>query len=331
MNFRGNLCYTFYDSTGKKTTRIPSWEESRLRLEVEALIQTVKQHPIRRIAVAAAGDAPVLQAVAAAYKAGIALPILCGDIEKIDTIARLHNIDISPFEIIETDSDLQAVSIAVSLVRQGRADMLMKGLVQTADLLRGVLDKETGLRGGGILSHVGVLDCPSLDRTLLITDAAIVPYPDLKTKVQLINNAVAVAHALGLEMPTVAPLAAVELVNPNMPSTMDAAALTVMNQRGQIPGCIVDGPLALDVALSPEAACHKGIASPAAGNADILLFHNIDAGNSTMKALTVAAGCLLGGVVMGASAPIVLTSRSDSDQSKLYSISVACTVSNATV
>lgn len=296
-----------------------------MRIELSALIARCRESAkTPRIAVAAAGDPPVLQAVSEAYKAGIAQPILCGDIEKIDAAARLHNIDISPFEIIETDSDHQAVVIAVSLVRDGRADVLMKGLVQTADLLRAVLNKETGLRGDGILSHVAAIDCPQLDRTLLLTDCAINTYPDLKTKVQLIRNAVAVAHGLGIEQPKVAPLAAVEVVNPDMPATVDAAALAAMNSRGQITGCFVDGPLALDVALSAEAAHHKGLSSGAAGQADILLFHTIEAGNSTYKAMTTVAGCLVGGVVMGAAAPIVLTSRADSSESKLFSVALAC-------
>lgn len=304
-----------------------------LRVELSALTKRLQEQAPPRVAVAAAGDTPVLEAVAAAYKSGIAVPILCGDIEEIDTCARRRNLDISPFEIIEADSPAQAVSIAVSLVRSGRADMLMKGLVQSADLLRAVLNKETGLRKGDTLkkgaplSHVGVIDCPALGRTLLCTDGGMVPYPDLKTKVQILENAVRAAHALGIGEPLVAPLAAVELVNPDMPATLDACALAMMNRRGQITGCVVDGPLALDVALSAEAAKHKGVDSPAAGKADILLFHNIEAGNSTIKALTVVGGCLQGGVVMGATAPIVLASRSDSMESKLYSIAVAGVVS----
>lgn len=295
-------------------------------MEMSALIEKLKKSPPKRVAVAAAQDDVVLKAVVEAYKIGIAVPVLCGDIERIDSIARMNNLDISAFEIIETDNDLQSAAIAVSLVRDGRADMLMKGILQTADLLRAVLNKETGLRGGGILSHVGALYSETMNKTWLCTDGAMVMYPDLKTKVQLINSAVAVARGLGIETPKVAPLAAVEVVNPDMPATLDAAALTVMNQRGQIKGCIVDGPLAFDLAVSAEAAKHKGVASPAAGCADILLFHNIEAANSTLKAMTNIGGCIFGGVIMGASAPIVLTSRSDSDASKLYSIAIAAAI-----
>lgn len=295
-----------------------------MRLQLPTLLEWCRKAPPRRVAVAAAGDFPVLQALSEAYREGIVQPVLCGDIERIDAAARLHNIDLSPFEIIEADSDRQAVSIAVSLVRSGRAELLMKGHVQTADILRAVLDKESGLFRGGVLSHVAVMDIPQLDRTLLLTDCAVCTYPDLNTKAQLIRNAVTAAHRIGMEHPRVAPLTAVELVNPDMPATLDAAALAAMNARGQIEGCFVDGPMALDVALSPEAAAHKGVRSEAAGQADILLFHNIEAGNAAYKALTVVAGCRVGGVVMGAAVPVVLTSRSDSPESKLFSLALGC-------
>jgi phosphate butyryltransferase len=215
---------------------------------------------------------------------------------------------------------------AVTLVRDGKADMLMKGLLQTSDLLRAVLNKENGLRGGGTLSHVAAIHSEAMGKTWIATDGGMVMYPDLKTKAQLIESAVKVARGLGIEMPKVAVLAAVEMINPEMPATLDAAALTAMNRRGQIRDCIVDGPLAFDLAVSPGAVKHKKVESPVAGQADILLFPNIDAGNAVVKAMTNIGGCIFGGVVMGASAPIVLTSRSDSDISKLYSIAIAASV-----
>lgn len=295
-----------------------------MKLSLTEALERCKQTQPRRVAVAAAGDSAVLMAIREAGQAGIIHPILCGDVEKIDRESRLHNIDLSAYEIIEAESDAQAVSIAVSLVRRGQADFLMKGLLHTAELLKAVLDKENGLReSSGILSHVALLDGPHMARSILMTDPAFVPYPDLNRKVQMINNAVRVAHGLGIEAPLVAPLAAVEVVNPAMQATLDAAALTLMNRRGQIKGCVIDGPLALDAAVSEEAARHKGIDSPVAGKADILLFHNIEAANSSMKAYT-ANGCVMGGVVMGASAPILLNSRSDSPESKLFSIALAC-------
>lgn len=293
-------------------------------LDRQTIMEQCRKYAPKRIAVAAAEDAAVLQSLADAYKLGLVQPIICGDIERIDATARLHNIDISPFEIIETDHDRQSISIAVSLVRSGRAELLMKGFVQTADLLRGVLDKDTGISAGGILSHVAAIFCPALSRFLLVTDGAMCMYPDLKTKIALIQNAVLVAHAMGIEHPKVAPLAAVEVVNPGMQATLDAAALVQMNRRGQITGCEVDGPLAFDVAVSEEAARHKGINSNVAGSADILLFPNIEAANATYKAITILAGGIAGGVVMGAQVPIVLTSRADSSESKVFSIALAC-------
>lgn len=279
------------------------------------------------VAVAAAEDDAVLQAVCAAHERGIATPILCGDRAKIEAIAAAEALDISTFEIRAAANPLESARAAVALVRQGHADMLMKGRLQTADLLRAVLDRETGLRGQGILSHVGILVSPVLNRRLLVTDGAMVPYPDLQQKAAILGNAVAAARRLGIERPMVAALAAVEVVNPQMQATVDAALLAAMNRRGQIADCLVDGPLALDLAISPEAARHKGIDSEVAGQADILLFPAIEAANSTVKAFTIGGGCLFGGVIVGAAAPIVLTSRSDSGQSKLYSIACAAAIS----
>lgn len=295
-------------------------------MDYELLLSQMKPQTETVIAVAAADDDYVLRAVCQAHERGIATPILCGDKAAIERAAKDAGLDISAFEIVDDgDAPQQA---AVSLVRQGRACALMKGKIQTADLLRAVLDKENGLRGDGLLSHVSVVHSAYLNRTLLITDAAIVPYPDLEQKVQIINNAVAAAHGLGMEEPKVAVLAAVEVVNPKMPATLEAAELTEMNQRGQIKGCIVDGPLAMDLAISEEAVRHKGVDSPVAGSADILLFHNIEAGNSVLKTFTHASESLFGGIVMGATAPIVMTSRSDSERNKLYSIACAVRIAS---
>ncbi|MDL2233717.1 bifunctional enoyl-CoA hydratase/phosphate acetyltransferase, partial [Ruminococcaceae bacterium OttesenSCG-928-L11] len=291
-------------------------------MKLEQLNARIQTNGPRRIAVAAAQDSHVLEAVSEAYKAGIAEPVLCGDIEQIDWAARQRHIDISPFELIETENSAQSVSVAVSLVKSGRADVLMKGNLGTAELMKAVLDKETGLRSGGqILSHVTLINAPH--KTLYLTDCVLIMYPDLETKAKMIDNAVAVAHCMGVDTPKVAVLAAVELVNSKMPATTDAALLTVMNRRGQIKNCTVDGPLAMDLALSQEAVQIKGIRSDVAGDADVLLFHTIEAANSAMKTFTVAAGLTMGGLVVGADAPIVLTSRSDSAESKLYSIACA--------
>lgn len=283
----------------------------------------------RRAAVAAAEDSLVLSAVSQACERGLIEPILVGDPDAIDRAAREAGVDISRFARVAAMSEEIAAREAVALVRAGDADMLMKGMLQTSTLLRAVLDKEKGLRGGGILSHVSVLYSNAQNRLLLLTDAAMVPYPDLKTKGSLIQNALRVAKGLGIDCPRVAVLAAVEQVNPDMPATVDAALLTMMNRRGQIKGCVVDGPLAMDLALSEEAARHKGVDSEVAGRADILLFHNIEAANSVLKTFTIAGGYLFGGVVVGATAPIVLTSRSDLEQSKVYSIACAAAICGA--
>lgn len=295
-------------------------------MEYERVVGDLRTGNKKRLAVAGAEDTYVLRAVQAAAARGIVTPLLCGDADKIKRAAGAAGVDIAGWPVLDTSAEADSAAEAVRLVRQGEADMLMKGLMQTATLLRAVLHKESGLRGAGILSHVSVLHSPRLERMLLLTDAAIVPYPDLKTKAALVGNAVRAARGLGMEMPKVAALAAVEVVNPDMQATMDAALLAVMNRRGQLGGCVLDGPLAMDLALSPEAAAHKGIVSDVAGAADILLLHNIDAANSVLKTFTIAGGCLFGGIVMGASAPIVLTSRSDSAQSKLYSIACAAAI-----
>jgi len=300
-------------------------------MEFERILEEAKKRKDSVIAVAAAEDETVLKAVCKAQETGIVKAVLCGRKQELGSIAEKANLDISGCEIINTEDSLDAAKAAVKLVHDGYAGMLMKGLVQTADLLRAVLDREGGLRTDNkdmLLSHVSVIESPILKRVLLLTDGAMVPAPGLKEKVSITENAVIAAKGLGIKGPKVAPLAAVEVVNPNMQATLDAAALTVMNQRGQIRGCVIDGPLAMDLAISEDAVRHKKIDSPVAGKADILLFHNIEAANSVVKTFTNAGDSVFAGVIMGASAPVVLTSRSDSDQSKLYSIACAVLISD---
>lgn len=280
----------------------------------------------RRIAIGAANDVAALSAAAMARDMGFATATLFGPRDEIRASAAAHNINIDGFEIVDIADEIESARAAVAAVRDGNADILMKGHIHTADILRAVLDKEQGIRGDGILSHVSVLYSPAGNRTFFMTDVGMVMYPDLATKVGLINNAVTVAHKLGLANPNVVPLAAVETINPKMPATTDAAQLTAMYERGEITGCRVYGPLAFDGAVSADAARIKGIASDIAGHADILLFHNIEAANSTLKAMTQFGGFIFGGVVMGARAPIVINSRSDSDASKLFSIAIACRI-----
>lgn len=276
----------------------------------------------RIIAVAAAEDDAVLKAVVKARELGLCEAILVGDQEKIEKIMDEENME-KTFRIIDEKNPAEASKIAAELVRNGEAQILMKGLVDTKSLLRAVLDKERGLASGNLISHVAAFEVPGYDRMLFVTDAAMNTYPGIKEKVAITNNAVKFVRSLGIETPKVAVICAVEVVNEGMPATIDAAMLSKMNDRGQIKGCIIDGPLALDNALSAEAAEHKGIRSPVAGHADILLMPNIESGNILYKALTYTTKSKSGGVLLGAMAPVVVTSRADSFESKVNSIAMA--------
>ncbi|MDF2675332.1 MAG: ptb [Clostridiales bacterium] len=289
----------------------------------DEIINKVKANGIKKVAVAVAQDEPVLEAIRDAKKMGIADAILVGERKKIVEVAKNIGLDLNQFEVIDESNNAQAAKIAVELVSSGRADMVMKGLVDTATFLRAVLNKEKGLRTGKVLSHVAVFDVPALQRIIIVTDAAMNIAPDLMTKKQILENAVSVAKGIGIEMPKVAVIAAVEVVNPDMQPTLDAAVLSKMNDRGQIKDCIVDGPFAIDNAISEEAAEHKGIKSPVAGKADILLVPNIETGNVMYKTLTYTSNAKNGGILAGAAAPVILTSRSDSHESKMYSIALA--------
>lgn len=292
------------------------------------ILESLKVAEKRIISVACAQDDDVLQAVENARKLNIADAILVGDADKIKDIAGENDIDISNYRIIDVKDKNEAAKEAVRQVSSGQADMLMKGIIGTADFLRAVLDKEIGLRTGRVLSHVAVFELQRFQRLMLLTDAAMVVAPDLKTKVDIILNAAEVARKIGIQKPKVAALAAVEVVNPDMPATLDAAALSKMSDRGQLKDILVDGPLALDNAVSVESAKHKGIVSDVAGMADILLAPDIEAGNVLYKSITYFAGGMITGIVMGAKAPIILTSRSDSDEAKLNSIALATLVSS---
>ncbi len=280
-----------------------------------------------RIAVAAAQDEEVLQAVEAARVAGLADAILIGDRAAIERIAAKEGIDLSAYEVVQEPELAKAAASAVAHVRSGEASFVMKGLLDTSVILKAVLNKETGLHAGRLVSHVGAVESPHYHKLVLVTDAAINIAPTLGEKIDIIRNAVDCGRALGVETPKVALLAAVEKVNPEkMPCTADAAILTQMNRRGQIPGCVVDGPLALDNAISAEAARIKGIESPVAGDADILVAPYIEVGNVLYKALMDLGGAKGAGLVVGAKTPIVLTSRSDTAETKLASIAFAVLV-----
>ncbi|WP_053364044.1 phosphate butyryltransferase [Bacillus sp. FJAT-27251] len=284
----------------------------------------------RKIAVAAADDAEVLAAVSAAADFGLAEFLLMGNRQEITRLMREGFpglLEGGTVTIIDCETRESAAEHAVKAVQTKEAGVLMKGNIPTALFLKAVLNKEYGLRTGKVLSHVAAFEVPRYNRLIFVTDAAMNITPTLDEKAQIISNAVGVARSLGIEVPRVAPLAAVETVNPAMQATLDAAALTQMNRRGQFKNCVVDGPLALDNAVSALAAEHKGIGGEVAGEADILLVPNIEAGNILYKSLVYFAGAKVGAVIAGAAAPIVLTSRADSAESKLYSLALALSAS----
>jgi len=293
----------------------------------DELIKKVENLPMKKVAVCVCQDSAVIEAVRTAKDRKLADAILVGDEKKTRAIAEEIGIDISDFEIINVEDVVEASLTAVKLVHDGKADMYMKGLIDTKGFLKSVLDKEVGLRTGKMLSHVCVFDIKGYDRLMFLTDVAFLPYPTLEDKVNIINNTVEICEALGVNNPKVAPLAAVEVVNPKMPVTVEAEELHQMNLRGEITGCIVDGPLSMDLAIDPEAAKHKGATDrPIQGDADILLFPDIHSGNIAYKSIVHTAELVNGNILTGTAAPVVLTSRSDSMEVKVNSIVVASLV-----
>lgn len=290
---------------------------------LETVLEIAKSKPAAKMAVAAAADEHALDAVKEALKAGIITPILTGDQKAIEKIAADIGFDINGIEIIDEKDPVKSCATAVSLIKTGRAQILMKGLVGTADLLRAVLHKENGISKGTVMSHAAILESPNYHKLLCITDCGMNIAPDLKEKTDIINNVVYIYKKLNLEKPKVAILAAVELINEKMDATTHAAMLVIMNKRGQIKDCIIDGPLAFDNIISKEACIHKGILTDVGGDADIVILPNIETGNTLYKALVYLGGATVASVALGASVPIVLTSRSDSDRSKLMSIALA--------
>ncbi len=291
------------------------------------LVSKVSEFEMKKVSIAVAQDSAVLEAVRAAKDRKIADAILVGDEDKINAVAKEINVDISDFEIIDVKDDVEASLTAVKLVRDGVADMYMKGLINTKDFLKSVLNKECGLRTGNPLSHVCVFDVKGIDHLLFLTDVAFIPYPTLEDKANIINNTLEITKACGVDNPKVAPLAAVEVVNPKMPVTVEAAELTQMNKDGKITGCIVDGPLSLDLAIDPEAAKHKGATDRAIqGDADVLLFPDIHAGNLVYKAMVHTADAVNGNLLTGTKAPVILTSRSDTFEVKVNSLALGAVV-----
>lgn len=291
--------------------------------KLEDLVDEVKGGCSITVAVAAGQDPDTISAIAHAVKQNVVKAILIGDEKEIHKVAKEKKIDVGLFEIVHEADPKEAAKKAVAMIHAGKADMVMKGLVKTADYLKAILNKETGLMASGsLLSHVAITEFPSYPRLLISSDAAILPCPDLEQKIQMLNSAVGVAHAIGIETPKAALIAAAETVSPKMQSTMDAAVISSMNQRKQIKGVIVDGPLALDVALSKKKCEIKGLDSPVNGEADILIFSNIEAANTFYKSGTLLASGTTAAIVAGTMAPVILTSRADDENSKYYSIAL---------
>jgi len=291
--------------------------------DFSSLIEESKKRQLHIIAVAAAEDEAVLTAIQNAVKENIIEPIFVGNKSKIEEYSKKLNFDISKFTIISENDPLISAQIAVKLVKENKAGLLMKGFVSTAGLLKAILDKEKGIKKNSVMSHVALFETQYYHKMLGITDAAMNISPTLEEKVNLISNATEVLHKLGCEFPKIAVICPLETVNNKIESTQHAALLTIMSKRGQIKGCIVDGPLALDNAVSKDAAIHKGIVSEVAGDADILLVNDLDTGNVLYKSLLFLGGAKVAAVIVGASVPVVLTSRADTEESKLYSIALA--------
>ena len=291
------------------------------------VLEKAKNYGPKKMSVASAQAEDVLRAVETARQEGLTESILVGDKKEIIRIAEKMGVDPTNYKIINRPDKTEATRCAVELVRNKKASILMKGMMGTARILKAILDKDVGLRTNRMLSHAYVLEVKGYDRIITITDGAMNISPDLNQKAQILQNAIYFCHSLGIEKPKVAVLAALELVNPDMPATIDAACLAKMSERGQILGGIVDGPLAFDNAISKEAALHKGIESPVSGEVDILLAPDIEAANIFAKGLVYLAKAQPAGVLLGAKAPVVLVSRSDSAESKLYSIALGVLMS----
>lgn len=292
--------------------------------KLEQIFDLLKSRNKKRLVAAYANDAHTIEAVYAAVEKGIIDATLTGDEANIRKICQDHGFDVQKFEIINEPNELKAASLAVQLINEGKASLLMKGSLSTDKYMRAILNKEKGLcNEGAVLSHVTVMEFAAYPKLLTISDVAIIPQPDFKQKVKMIDYLVKTSKALGVEKPKVAVIAATEQMLAGMPACVDGALLAKMNDRGQIAGCLVDGPLSLDCAIDKESVEIKKVGGPVAGDADCLLFPNIESGNVFFKGGTKLAGAELAAFVAGARVPCVLTSRGDSALTKTYSIALA--------
>jgi len=295
----------------------------------ERLIARCKSIPPARTAVAHPCDESSLRACIDAAKANLITPILAGPRARIEAVAKQHGLDISKIEIVDAPHSEASATAAVALVREGKAEALMKGSLHTDELMGAVVKRDTGLRTARRISHCFIMDVPGHPEPLIITDAAVNIAPSLRDKIDIVQNAIDLAHDLGVTDVRVAILSAMETVNPDVPSTLEAAALCKMADRKQITGAVLDGPLALDNAISLEAAKIKNIESPVAGRANVLVVPDLEAGNMLAKSLSFLASADSAGIVLGARVPIILTSRADSVMSRLASCAVAALIANA--
>ena len=295
----------------------------------DALIARCKALPATPCAVAHPCDESSLRGAVEAARLGLIRPILVGPSARIAAVAAQCGLDISAFEVVDAPHSAASAETAVRLAREGKAEMLMKGSLHSDEIMAAVVKRETGLRTSRRVSHCFVMDVPAIDRVVIITDAAVNIFPTLEDKVHIVQNAIDLAHALGTSQPKVAILSAMETINPKVPSTIEAAALCKMADRGQITGGLLDGPLALDNAIDLGAAKIKKITSPVAGRADILLVPDLEAGNMLAKSLSFMADADAAGIVLGARVPVILTSRADSVSTRLASCAVAALVAKA--
>lgn len=291
------------------------------------MFDTIKTTKVNKIVVAVAQDKEVLSAIASAHKNGLIEPILIGDKDKILHICQTINLSIDPQTVIDEKDNVQACKKAVQLINQGKADILMKGLVDTSVLLKAVLNKQTGILSAPLLSHLSVIKTSKREKAYYMTDTAITILPDVAVKQNLIENALKVLKKLGIQQPKVGIISAVEKVTPKMISTVDAEKLVEAYKND--PRLIIEGPLALDIAVSKQAAIHKGYQSQIAGEVDLLIMPNLESANVLYKALVYFANAQSAAIAIGAKVPIVMTSRSDSEESKLNSIKLSCLVAES--
>lgn len=293
--------------------------------KLEELISAAKAAPRKRLVAAFANDSHTIGATSRAVDLGIVDVTLVGDIDTIKKVCQEEGIDVNKFELVQEANEVKAAAKAVSLINEGKGQILMKGLCSTDKYMKAILNKDNGLMPAGkpVLSHVSVFEIPTYHKLLITSDVAVIPAPDFKQKTAIVNYVINTAHTLGIECPKVAMIAATEQMLTGMPACVDAALIATMNRRGQIKGAIVDGPLAMDVAIDKESAQIKKLNSEVAGDADCLVWPFIEAGNVFYKTATKFAGAELAAMVVGAKVPCILSSRGDSIQTKTYSIALA--------